>query len=142
VNVTLDASVWLASVSPGEPHYQSSRALLEALLRRRADFVQPELFMVEVVGTVARRSKDPAYALTMAREALALPRLRVASGGEPATTAAVHAAATCALRGADAIYVATAQLHDSLLVTLDWELFQRARPLVRTSTPEGWLAGG
>jgi hypothetical protein len=40
------------------------------------------------------------------------------------------------------MYVATAQLHDSLLVTLDWELFQRARPLVRTSTPEGWLAGG
>ena len=88
----MDASVWLASVSPGEPHYQSSRALLEALLRRRAAFVQPELFMVEVVGTVARRSKDPDYALTMAREALALPRLRVASSGEPATTAAIHAA--------------------------------------------------
>jgi predicted nucleic acid-binding protein len=43
------------------------------------------------------------------------------------------------LRGADAIYAATALRHGTTLVTLDDELLARSRPVVDALTPTEWL---
>lgn len=142
MRVTLDANVWLSAVSPREVHHVVCRSVLQALLRNRTTFVQPELFVVEVAATVARRSRDRAEALRAAREALALPGIRVVPGGDAFAMAAVGAAASCAVRGADAVYLATAQLHDTLLITLDAELHARGAQVAQTEMPAGWMASG
>ena len=48
-------------------------------------------------------------------------------------------ATECGLRGADAVYVATARRAGSTLVTLDRELRERAGGVVRVETPDEWL---
>jgi predicted nucleic acid-binding protein len=58
----------------------------------------------------------------------------------------VTAAAACAfasvglLRGADAVYVATASQLGATLVTLDREMIERAGRYVEVRTPGEWLA--
>lgn len=49
-------------------------------------------------------------------------------------------AATCSLRGADALYVTVAALYDATLVTLDREQLHRAPREVQTCTPETALS--
>ena len=44
-------------------------------------------------------------------------------------------AASHRLRGADAVYVATAEAHDALLVTWDQEMLDRGGAVVETMTP-------
>ena len=48
-------------------------------------------------------------------------------------------AATCALRGADAVYVATARHAGASLLTLDAEVRDRASGVVVVRTPDEWL---
>jgi len=48
-------------------------------------------------------------------------------------------AAACALRGADAVYVATARRMDATLLTLDRELRERAEPMAKVRTPGEWF---
>ena len=48
-------------------------------------------------------------------------------------------AGRAALRGADAIYAATALRNGTTLVTLDQELLTRAAGIIDCVTPAGWL---
>ena len=52
----LDASVFVALVSPSEAHHQVARALYRLLPENRPFFV-PSLFRVEVMAALARRGE-------------------------------------------------------------------------------------
>ena len=54
--------------------------------------------------------------------------------------ASAYLAADYALRGTDAVYVATDRQHNSTLVTLDREVRERVITIVRVLTPESALA--
>lgn len=45
------------------------------------------------------------------------------------------------LRGADSVYVATAESHDATLVTWDQEMRDRGAAVVDTQTPKQWTEG-
>ncbi len=137
--VTLDASVWLSSLSPTESAHVASNALLAALLADQVPLHQPGLFVVEICATIARRTGDRVLAMDAGRAVLAWPTLVVHVLDHATAAEATTVAATCALRGADAIYVATARRSGALLVTLDDEMRERGATLVDAMSPAGWL---
>lgn len=65
--VTLDASVWLASLLVDEPAHRSSNAAVTVLQQGGPRLIQPPLFLVEVAATVARRTGQPARGLDARR---------------------------------------------------------------------------
>lgn len=139
MSVTLDASVWLASLWPTEPAHRDSSALLAALLAQGVPLHQPGLFVVEVCATIARRTRDRDLALDAGRVLLAWPTLVMHELDHATAAEATNVAATCALRGADAIYVATARRSGTVLVTLDAEVRQRSAAVVDAISPADWL---
>lgn len=140
MNITIDASVWLAAESPAERESGTAVALIAALLARRAALHQPGLFIVEVCATIARRTRRRELALSAAQHALSTRGLVVHELNHRLAALAAEVAATCALRGADAVYVATALSARSTLVTLDRELCERAAAILEIRTPAELLS--
>ena len=140
MKVTLDASVWLSANSPAERRYDECAELLTALVQRKTAIHQPALFVIEVCATIARRTGDRALALQAGRLALSMPHLEVHAMTHRAAANATDVAATCRLRGADAVYVATARDAGSTLITLDRELRERGTELARVLSPAEWKA--
>ena len=139
MTVTLDASVWLASLSAAEIEHEPCRRLIAALVERGTPIHQPGLFIIEVCATIARRTGNRALALKAGRIALDMPHLTVHALHHRLAAEAADIAATCALRGADAIYVATARDTNCSLITLDRELLARAGNVARVRTPSQWI---
>ena len=140
MRVTLDASVWLAAISSGEPEHMHCAALVEALVGQRVPLHQPALFVIEVCATIARRTRDRALALAAGEATLASPYLTLYPLDHALASDAAEVAAECALRGADAVYVATARYAGSMLLTLDAEVRERAAGVVTVQTPDEWSA--
>lgn len=140
MKVTLDASVWLASLVPSDPGHADGQAVLKRLVERRVPIHQPGLFVSEVCATVARRTGDRGLAIEAGRAVLLWPFLAMHEMGHALAASAADIAARCAMRGADAVYVATARAAGSTLVTLDREMRERGASVVTTTSPADWLA--
>ncbi len=139
MKVTLDASVWLSALSPAERDHAECASLVSSLLERGVALHQPGLFVIEVCAAVARRTRNQALATEAGRATLDVPGLVVHALDHELAAEAAEIAAACALRGADAVYVATARRMDATLVTLDRELRERAEPMAVVRTPREWF---
>ncbi|WP_373059767.1 type II toxin-antitoxin system VapC family toxin [Gemmatimonas sp.] len=139
MKVTLDASVWLAALSPAERDHAECASLVSSLLKRGVALHQPGLFVIEVCATIARRTRNRALANEAGRATLEVPGLVVHALDHEMAAEAAEIAAACALRGADALYVATARRMNATLVTLDHELHERAEPMAAVRTPSEWF---
>ena len=139
MNLTLDANVWLAAMSPAEREHEQCAQLLDRIRHASVRLHQPALFAIEVCATVARRTRDRTLALAAGEAALAIPGLSVYELDHSLATRAGHVAAMCALRGADAVYVATAEHSGSTLLTLDAEVLDRASARISVMTPAIWV---
>jgi predicted nucleic acid-binding protein len=51
----------------------------------------------------------------------------------------VALAASCKLRGADAVFVALAEALDQPLITLDQEILERSSRVVEAEAPDVWV---
>lgn len=138
MTVTLDASVWLAAMSAGEREHARCAALVESLVARGATLHQPGLFVIEVCAAVARRTRDRALALAAGEATLTTPGLTLHALDHDLAAGAAEVAATCALRGADAVYVATARHAGATLLTLDAEVRERAAGVATVLAPAEW----
>lgn len=139
MSVTLDASVWLAGLIPDEPAHAPSRDVIRRIVTSALACAQPTLFLVEVCAATARRSRDPRLAFEAGQVIRDFPRMEHAPLDAALAAEAAGIAAECGLRGADAVYVATARRAGSTLVTLDRELRECASGVVRVETPDEWL---
>jgi len=138
--VTLDASVWLAAVSSSEAAHTDCALLLNWLVAHEVALHQPGLFVIEVCATIARRTRDARMAERMGRLAVGLPGVQLHELDHSLGARASRIAARRALRGADAVYVATAQHSGSALITIDRELAERVAAETDVHTPAEWLA--
>ena len=138
--ITIDASVFVAAVDPADPAREDAAVFLAAVARIGQPVHLPTLAMVEVAAAIARKTGDADLARDAGAAVLATPGLvlHVLDASVAAEAAAV--ATRDRLRGADAIYVATAVRTGSVLVTLDVQVQERAQGLV-VRTPQAWLAG-
>jgi predicted nucleic acid-binding protein len=134
-DLTVDASVWVAAVHATDAFYEESLTLLASTRLEHVRIFVPAFADAEVACAVARRSRNSAGGRQLAQDILqAYEALRV-----PVDSALIEVAArigtTVFLRGADALYAATAQITGSTLVSWDQELIQRAGAV----SPTTWL---
>lgn len=116
----LDASVFVAAISPAEIHHVAARALYESWPEDRA-FAVPSLFRVEVLAALARRN-EPAELLDTVEVLVSGPRFHAVAIDESLVERAAEVAQAARLRAYDAVYVALALDRGAALWTLDLEL--------------------
>lgn len=118
---------------------QQSVQFLRAALGAGLAVHQPTLTLVEVSASIARRTNDPALARDVGLRLLQMPGLVMHPLDIEAAAEAAAIAGGAQLRGADAIYAATALRHGTTLVTLDQELLTRTAGIVDSVGPAEWL---
>lgn len=119
--VTLDASVAVSAFSPTEADSEYSHRLLELLRRNQTTIVVPTLIRPEIAAAFRRSTGDQDKAEALEEAFARLPGLIFQDLDERMASAAVEIAAATGLRGADAVYAATARHFDATLITLDEE---------------------
>ena len=135
-DLTVDASVWIAAADPSDVFHMDSRGFLSAVGHGRARLVVPAFAVVEVACALARKLRDPALANQLTQQILPPSEVTYIPVDSVLLTAALRRGSAAFLRGADALYAATAQLTGSTLVSWDRELIQRAGAV----SPTDWLA--
>lgn len=138
--VTIDASVLVAAGARDDPAHSASLAFLQAVIDAGRAIHQPTLSLVEVAAAIARRTNDDALAREAGLRLLQLPRLVVHPLDLELAAEAAALAGQLRLRGADAVYAATARRGGVVLVTLDDQVRTRTAPIVASMTPAEWLA--
>lgn len=134
MSLVIDASVWVSAFIPADAHHQTTRAWLEAVSPVDT-LTTPALGLVETAGAIARRTGSELLARRACRAIERLPNVLVVVPDGALWNAALGAAAARSLRGADAVYVALADLLELPLVTWDREQRERAGRRVRVITP-------
>jgi predicted nucleic acid-binding protein len=134
VSLVVDASIWVSAFIPADVHHQTTRAWLVAASPTET-FVTPALGLVETAGAVARRTGSELLARRACRAIERLPNVLVVIPDGALWDAALSAAAGRSLRGADAVYVAVADVLGLPLVTWDREQRDRAGRRVKVTSP-------
>lgn len=133
---TLDASVLVAVCRPHEPGHGASRTLLARIREAGTPLIEPAVLPVEVAAALARTGDDPALAREYADAVISLPGLTLVPVDGRLAHHAVEMAATCGLRGADAVYATVAAQYGARLVTLDAGQLKRAPASVGACKPD------
>ncbi len=132
MNPVLDASVFVAAISPAERHHAQARALF-ASHPEASPYLVPALFRVEVIAALARRGESD-HLLDLVDALIRGPRFYACPMDAALLDEAAIVARQARLRGYDAIYVALAISRNAPLFTLDREIRKRlevAFPAVR-----------
>lgn len=140
MNITIDASVWVAARFDNEPGYHESTEFLLLAMGSRQSIVLPWLAIVECVAAVARKTDNPRLADEVGTHLLGLPEVMWVTLDETAVREAISVASEHRLRAADAVYAAVARTHGATLVTLDSEMLSRCSASLRCLSPGDWVA--
>ena len=116
---TIDASVFLNAFNPYEKGHEDSRRLLAYLQEQAVPIIVPTLVLPEVAAAVSRGRKDEELAREFAIALSRLPHLVMVPLDDTLARQALDLAASCRLRGNDAVYAAVALRFCSAFVTLD-----------------------
>jgi len=100
---------------------------------------QVDFWLAELRSPAFLAEVNRALATEAGRTTLEVPGLVVHALDHELAAEAAEISAACALRGADAVYVATARRMDATLLTLDRDLRQRAGPMTTVRTPGEWI---
>ncbi|MBI2207284.1 MAG: type II toxin-antitoxin system VapC family toxin [Candidatus Rokubacteria bacterium] len=133
--IVVDASVWVSRLFDADVNHEASRRWLVDQVANAVPLIGPALLLPEVAGAISRRSARPRLgrvAIAMLRR---IPTLRLVSIDEQGAVIASELAARLALRGADAVYVATAHILGVPLVTWDAEQRDRGGRVIAVRTP-------
>ncbi|MBM4033145.1 MAG: type II toxin-antitoxin system VapC family toxin [Planctomycetes bacterium] len=140
MNLTVDASVFVAAARDVEPHHAESLAFLHELHVGALRVSCPTIVLPESAAAIARRTGDDALTDEAVELILSLAGLQLLVVDFPLAERAVELAKAHRLRGADAIYVAVADASKATLVAWDSEMLVRGGNAVPTMTPSTWLA--
>ncbi len=132
----VDASVVVSRLVLHDVHHEASRRWLARHVAGGGLVIAPALLLPEVAGAVARRTGKPRLARRAVEAVLRLPGLRLIPVDEALARTAARLAGRLRLRGADALYVATAADLGLALVTWDTEQRERAARLVEVLVPD------
>lgn len=134
--LTVDANVWVAAADPGDAFSAVSRAFLHGVAQRRLRVYLPAYARVEIACALARRRQHAVAGQVLAQALVDAPWVTHVPLDPPLLAQALLHGTRALLRGADALYVATAARNQSALISWDAELIRRAGAM----TPQEWLA--
>lgn len=139
MNYTIDASVFVAMARATEPHHLTSLDFLTVLQTTGAAVFCPALLLAEASAAITRRTGDVVAALSLVALIKNFTGMNLMTVTAALAERAAQIAADHRLRGADAIYVATAEEFATTLVTWDSDMLHRGATVVATMTPDDWL---
>lgn len=134
--LTIDASVWVAAADRTDTLSLPSRLFLASVLRRQLPIYLPSFAWLEIACALARRRRDVVRGQQLANMILASPYIALIECGAPLLAQAQLSGTQAYLRAADALYVATATIHSTALISWDQELIRRSGAV----TPTDWMA--
>ena len=134
-DLTVDASVWIAAAEQRDAFHEESRSFLAAVAVEGLRIVVPAFAVVEVACALPRKVSGTARGRELANDILSSANIDQRPVDETLLSAAHQVGTSTFLRGADALYAATAQLTGAQLVSWDNELVRRASAM----TPTAWL---
>ena len=138
--ITIDSSVFVSRARPQELGHPESVEFLKWVRAVRPRLFIPTLAVPEVAAALTRTGSDPEVAQRYALAIGQLPNTVLVALDDGLARQAAALAAQHKLRGADAVFVASAALFASELVTLDSEQLERGASVVQTLTPKRFLA--
>jgi len=138
--LTIDSSVFVSAARPSEIGHAESTAFLVWVRNKRTRLFLPTLVMAEVAAALSRTGSDPGLAQQYALAVGQLPNTVMVALDEGLARQSAAIGAQHRLRGADAVYLASAALFAAELITLDREQLERGAAIVQTLTPADFLA--
>ena len=136
---TIDASVYVAALRPGDVHHAESTEYLDRYEDAGEPAIEPSLMIPECGGAVARAANDSVVGANAAASVRALINHQFEPLSLERSEQAGRLAADYRLRGADSVYVQLAIEFGTALITWDNEMLARARTVIATMTPAEWL---
>ena len=133
---SVDTSVFIAACRPSEAGHAASRKFIRLVRQEGPVLIEPTILPVEIAAALARGQEGAARAVEYAHVVLALPTLNLHALDGTSVLQAMRTAVQCRLRGADALYVATAMQYGARLVTLDAEQLERAPASMHACKPD------
>lgn len=137
--LTIDSSVFVNAARPREIGHAESTAFLAWVRAQRPRLFLPTLVMAEVAAALSRTGSVPGLAQQYALAIGQLPNTLMVSLDEGLARQAAALGAQHKLRGADAVFVASAAMFAAELVTRDGEQLKRGAALVPTLAPSAFL---
>ena len=140
--LTIDASVHLNALDPGEEGSAESQAFLDLVFGRPWPVFSPTLLLVEIAGAAARALDDHMSGVTVAQAVWGLPGQVWVSLDADLAEKAGQIAAAFRLRGSDAVYATVAQRSGAVLVTRDKQQLTRLQGTLSVLLPaeaRDWL---
>jgi predicted nucleic acid-binding protein len=134
--LTLDANIWVAAYDPRDPFHEKSVAFLYAVTQQRLRLHAPAFMIVEATCALSRRAQNSTAGQAVLQQLRAQPLLVLHPLDELLLATATQLGIQQLLRGADALYAATAAMLNAPLISWDTELVHRAGAI----TPADWLA--
>jgi len=138
--LTIDSSVFVSAARASEIGHAESTAFLVWVRNKRTRLFLPTLVMAEVAAALSRTGSDPGLAQQYALAVGQLPNTVMVALDEGLARQSAAIGAQHRLRGADAVYLASAALFAAELITLDREQLERGAAIVQTLTPADFLA--
>jgi predicted nucleic acid-binding protein len=133
--VTVDASVFVNALSPDENGSDESAEFISRLEQEDVVFIQPTLFIPEVVASIARKQDSMDIALEILHDFKKFPKLTLIGLDDDFADFASEIAANHRLRGSDAVYAAVALRFGTELITLDREQLDRLPKVLSVRAP-------
>ncbi len=134
----IDASVLVADARPSEASHIEAYTFLTRLLTEKQSAYLPIIALAEVSAAISRGAGDPDLAQQLVSRLQKLRMYHFVAIDETLGQSAAVIAAQSKIRGCDAVYVALAERHKAILITLDRQQMERApaHVIVRTPTEE------
>lgn len=133
--VTVDASVFVNALSPDEVGSDESAEFISQLKQAGIAIIQPTLFILEVVASIARKQDSTEIALEILHELKKFSKLTLIDLDDDFADFASEVAANNRLRGSDAIYAAVSLRFGTELITLDKEQLERLPKVLPVRVP-------
>lgn len=133
--LTVDASVWIAAADSNDFFFQHSRRFLNEVARRQLTIYLPTFAWLEIACALSRKQRDATVGPQLAYGLLNSPYIVHVHLDTTLLDQAILSGTRAFLRGADALYAATAELNHARLISWDEELVRRANAI----TPSDWL---
>ncbi len=133
--ITIDSSVFVSAARPLEPGHEVCSRFFGWVKLMRPRIYLPTLVLVETAAALSRTGSEASLAQRFAGSIAQLPNVIMVALDEGLARQAALFGAQHKLRGADAVYVATAAQFGAELITLDEEQMQRGANSVATFSP-------
>jgi len=132
----VDASVWIAAQDKSDPNCMPSRRFFAHVIVAGTVIHVPAYARLEVACAVARKLRNAAKGQRLTNLTLTAANAKEHLINSALLTKPLATGTARFLRGADALYAATADLAGCALVSWDTEHIQRAG----ASTPDDWIS--